>query len=72
MTQNILTGIKMPFCPGCGHGIIVKSISKTLEKLGYQPNDVVIVSDIAVVGWWIHYLIPILFMVYMVGHQHWD
>lgn len=50
MTKNILTGIKMPFCPGCGHGIIVKSISKTLEKLGYQPNDVIIVSDIGCSG----------------------
>ena len=40
----------MPFCPGCGHGIIVKSISKSLEKLGYKPNDVIIVSDIGCSG----------------------
>jgi 2-oxoglutarate ferredoxin oxidoreductase subunit beta len=50
MTKNILTGVKMPFCPGCGHGIIVKNISKSLESLGYQPNDVVIVSDIGCSG----------------------
>lgn len=40
----------MPFCPGCGHGIIVKNISKSLENLGYQPNDVIIVSDIGCSG----------------------
>lgn len=40
----------MPFCPGCGHGIIVKNISKTLESMGYLPNDVVIVSDIGCSG----------------------
>lgn len=40
----------MPFCPGCGHGIIVKNISKSLESMGYRPNDVVIVSDIGCSG----------------------
>jgi pyruvate/2-oxoacid:ferredoxin oxidoreductase beta subunit len=50
MTEQILTDVKMPFCPGCGHGIIVKSISKSLEKLGYKPNDVIIVSDIGCSG----------------------
>jgi pyruvate/2-oxoacid:ferredoxin oxidoreductase beta subunit len=50
MTKNILTEVKMPFCPGCGHGIIVKSISKSLELLGYHPNDVIIVSDIGCSG----------------------
>ena len=50
MTQKILTGLKMPFCPGCGHGIIVKSISKSITALGYSPNDVIIVSDIGCSG----------------------
>lgn len=50
MTTNMLTDVKMPFCPGCGHGIIVKSISKSLEDIGYQPNDVVIVTDIGCAG----------------------
>jgi len=48
--NNILTEVKMPFCPGCGHGIAVKSISKTIEDIGYSTTDVVIVSDIGCSG----------------------
>ena len=50
MSTKILTEVKMPFCPGCGHGIAVKSLSKTIESLGYHPKDVVIVSDIGCSG----------------------
>lgn len=48
--KKILTNIKMPFCPGCGHGVCVKSISKSLENLGYRSKDVIIVSDIGCSG----------------------
>lgn len=48
--NNILTKAKMPFCPGCGHGISVRSISKSLTKVGYGPLDTVIVSDIGCSG----------------------
>jgi len=48
--EKILTNTKMPFCPGCGHGICVKSISKSLENLGYGSKDVIIVSDIGCSG----------------------
>lgn len=47
---KILTDRKAPFCQGCGHGIIVKSISKALIGLGYTEKDVVIVSDIGCSG----------------------
>ena len=51
MTKNkILTKVKMPFCQGCGHGIIVRSIAKSLEQLGYTSKDTVIVSDIGCSG----------------------
>ena len=51
MTKNkILTKMKMPFCQGCGHGIIVRSIAKALEQLGYGKNDTIIVSDIGCSG----------------------
>lgn len=50
MTQNILTEQKFPFCPGCGHGVAVKNISKALTGLGYDPLDVVVVSDIGCSG----------------------
>jgi len=47
---KILTDNKMPFCQACGHGIIVKSIAKTLEQLGYSNHDTIIVSDIGCSG----------------------
>ncbi|MBL4939643.1 MAG: 2-oxoacid:acceptor oxidoreductase family protein [Lutibacter sp.] len=48
--EKILTKAKMPFCPGCGHGVCVRSISKSLQELGYGAKDVVIVSDIGCSG----------------------
>lgn len=50
MSHNILTDKKFPFCPGCGHGVAVKSISKALSGLGYSPLDVILVSDIGCSG----------------------
>ena len=61
MTQNMLTENKMPFCPGCGHGVAVNNISKALIELNYNPLDVVIVSDI---GWLTLYSQHIQFMDY--------
>ena len=48
--QEILTGVKMPFCPGCGHAPSVKSISKALINAGFAPLEVVMVSDIGCAG----------------------
>jgi len=51
MTDNkILSKVKMPFCQGCGHGIIVRSIAKAMEELGYTKHDTIIVSDIGCSG----------------------
>lgn len=50
MTQNILTEKKLPFCPGCGHGVAINKISKALIELNYNPLDIVIVSDIGCSG----------------------
>jgi pyruvate/2-oxoacid:ferredoxin oxidoreductase beta subunit len=49
-SDKILTKAKMPFCPGCGHGVCVRSTSKALENLGYGSKDVVMVSDIGCSG----------------------
>jgi 2-oxoglutarate ferredoxin oxidoreductase subunit beta len=49
-TKSMLTGVSMPFCPGCGHGPSVKNISKALSSAGYSPLDVVMVSDIGCSG----------------------
>jgi pyruvate/2-oxoacid:ferredoxin oxidoreductase beta subunit/Pyruvate/2-oxoacid:ferredoxin oxidoreductase gamma subunit len=40
----------LPFCPGCGHHTIVKSLDKALVKLQKDPKDVVIVTDIGCIG----------------------
>ena len=39
-----------PFCPGCGHGLILNHLDKALTKLQIDPTNTVIVSDIGCVG----------------------
>ncbi|MBK7095952.1 MAG: 2-oxoacid:acceptor oxidoreductase family protein [Saprospiraceae bacterium] len=48
--SDILTDVKMPFCQGCGHGIIVKSLGNAIEQCGYSEKDIIIVSDIGCSG----------------------
>lgn len=50
MKTDNLTDLKFPFCQGCGHGIIVNSISKAINNCGYSPLDIVLVSDIGCSG----------------------
>jgi pyruvate/2-oxoacid:ferredoxin oxidoreductase beta subunit/Pyruvate/2-oxoacid:ferredoxin oxidoreductase gamma subunit len=50
MKSQLLTDNKMPFCPGCGHGVAVNHLSKALMEMGYDPFDIVIVSDIGCSG----------------------
>ena len=39
-----------PFCPGCGHGLILSQLNAALLKLGLDPTRVVIVTDIGCQG----------------------
>lgn len=39
-----------PFCPGCGHTLILNKLDEALVRLGLDPHDVVLVSDIGCVG----------------------
>jgi pyruvate/2-oxoacid:ferredoxin oxidoreductase beta subunit/Pyruvate/2-oxoacid:ferredoxin oxidoreductase gamma subunit len=39
-----------PFCPGCGHGLILDHLNRALVKLQLDPRRVVIVTDIGCVG----------------------
>ena len=48
--KDILTDVKMPFCQGCGHGIIVRSLASAIEQCGYSERDIIIVSDIGCSG----------------------
>jgi Pyruvate/2-oxoacid:ferredoxin oxidoreductase gamma subunit len=40
----------LPFCPGCGHTVLVKALDKALVKLGRDPKDIVVVTDIGCIG----------------------
>lgn len=40
----------LPYCPGCGHHLIVRGTVKAFNKLGWKPKDVILVTDIGCVG----------------------
>ena len=44
------TATPYPFCPGCGHGLILDQLNAALVKLQLDPRQTVIVSDIGCVG----------------------
>ncbi len=39
-----------PFCPGCGHSLVLNHLDKALTQLQIDPTQTVIVSDIGCVG----------------------
>ena len=41
---------KYPFCPGCGHGLILDALDRALTRLQLDPTQVVLVSDIGCQG----------------------
>lgn len=40
----------LPFCKGCGHSSVAQMTEKALAKLGYDPLDVIMVTDIGCHG----------------------
>jgi pyruvate/2-oxoacid:ferredoxin oxidoreductase beta subunit len=40
----------LPYCGGCGHGLVVRNTEKALEQLGLSPLDVILVTDIGCHG----------------------
>lgn len=50
MNQAILNTDALPYCKGCGHDLIAKNTAKALQKLGYHPLDVIMVTDIGCHG----------------------
>jgi 2-oxoglutarate ferredoxin oxidoreductase subunit beta len=42
--------LPLPFCPGCGHGVIVEHLNAALVQVGLDPHKVVIVTDIGCQG----------------------
>jgi len=49
-SARYITDDELPFCKGCGHTSIAKNVGKALAKLGYNPLDVVLVTDIGCHG----------------------
>ena len=50
MQQTYRNERDYPFCPGCGHGLILNQLNAALVKLGLDPRRVVIVTDIGCQG----------------------
>jgi len=42
-------GAPLPYCKGCGHGLVLRALGRALERLDH-PSDVAIVTDIGCVG----------------------
>jgi len=40
-----------PFCPGCGHGILMSAILRAIDELGLEMDDMLFVSGIGCGGW---------------------
>lgn len=41
---------QLPYCPGCGHHHIARSITDACQALSWSPLDVILVTDIGCVG----------------------
>ncbi len=42
--------VQLPYCKGCGHALVVRHLSRALERLGLPPRSVVLTTDIGCVG----------------------
>ena len=40
----------LPYCPGCGHGVLARALNKALVKLQVDPRTTVLVTDIGCIG----------------------
>jgi 2-oxoglutarate ferredoxin oxidoreductase subunit beta len=49
-SPRFLTDGELPFCKGCGHSLVTRNCEKALAKLGYDPLDVILVTDIGCHG----------------------
>ena len=52
MEKYLRPGIKStPFCPGCGHGILMNSILRAIDELKMDMNKMLFVSGIGCAAW---------------------
>lgn len=51
MTSSFLVqDAPLPYCKGCGHGLVLRALGEALEKLQLPPAEVAVVTDIGCVG----------------------
>ncbi len=51
MKGNFLSTENLPFCSGCGHGLMSRCLEKALQRIeGLNPLDLVVVTDIGCIG----------------------
>lgn len=50
MTTTFLANRPMPYCRGCGHGLVVRRLNDALVRLGLDAGQIVLTSDIGCVG----------------------
>jgi pyruvate/2-oxoacid:ferredoxin oxidoreductase beta subunit/Pyruvate/2-oxoacid:ferredoxin oxidoreductase gamma subunit len=50
MSETFINDHGLPFCKGCGHSTIANNTEKALTKLGLNPLDVILVTDIGCHG----------------------
>ena len=48
LIENTMRVNRLPhiWCPGCGHGILMRDVAQAIENCGLDPDKVVIVSGI--------------------------
>lgn len=52
MTMNkfLEKELKLPYCKGCSHSIVIKKLAIALEELDLSPSNCILVTDIGCVG----------------------
>ncbi len=50
MTQYLDTTKPFPYCPGCGHPLVLRALDEALRAAALPPDQVAIVTDIGCVG----------------------
>ncbi len=48
--QYLEPNAKLPYCRGCGHAVVVRQLSRALERLQLAARSVVLTTDIGCVG----------------------
>ena len=49
-TTYLANEVKLPYCRGCGHALVVGQLSHALEQLALPPGSVALTTDIGCVG----------------------